>query len=355
LKAGDKVLIEAYDAPPEVVVELVRQAAALGAVPAVTTKQNTVLRELYCTATEESMSLAGEVERYRMERMDAYVGVRGSLNIGEFGDVPSERMKLYQRHWWHPVHSELRVRQTRWVVLRWPTPSMAQAAGMSTESFENFYFDVCTMDYAAMERACQPLVDRMQRADRVHILGPGTDVTFSIRSIPAIPCFGKRNIPDGECFTAPVRDSIEGTLTFNAPTIYQGVGFENVKLSLVAGRIVEATSSNTRRLNEILDSDEGARYVGEWSFGFNPHILSPMKDILFDEKIAGSFHFTPGNAYDIADNGNRSEVHWDMVMIQRAEWGGGEIWFDNELIRKDGLFVPEDLTGLNPESLLSGG
>lgn len=353
LKKGDRVLIEAFDAPQEMVIELVRAAAAVGAVPVVSVKQNAILRELYRNATIEQMQLIGEVESYRMERMDAYVGLRGAWNTAELGDVPGDKMKLYQSHWWQPVHIQRRLRATRWVVLRWPTPSMAQSAEMSTEAFEDFYFDVCTMDYAAMERACQPLVERMERADRVHITGPGADLCFSIKDIPVIPCFGRRNIPDGECFTAPVKDSIEGTLAFNAPTIYQGVTFENVKLRLHQGKVVDATSSQTARLNEILDSDEGARYVGEWSLAFNPHILQPMKDILFDEKIAGSFHFTPGNAYDIADNGNRSEVHWDMVMIQRPEWGGGEIWFDDELIRKDGLFVPEPLQGLNPDRLLS--
>ena len=117
------------------------------------------------------------------------------------------------------------------------------------------------------------------------------------------------------------------------------------------GKIVDATASDTKRLNEIFDTDPGARYVGEFSLGFNPHIKEPMCDILFDEKIAGSLHFTPGQAYEECDNGNRSAVHWDMVLIQRPEYGGGEVWFDDELIRKDGMFVPKDLKPLNPSNL----
>jgi aminopeptidase len=351
LKPGDRVLIEAFDAPHEVVCELIRQATAAGALPLVSLKQNAVLRELYRCATEEQMRLAGEVEAHRMERMDAYVGLRGSLNTAELGDVPVEKMALYQRHWWQPVHSELRVRSTRWVVLRWPSPSMAQSANMSTEAFEDFYFNVCTLDYAAMREACEPLLERMSRADQVHITAPGTDLRFSIKDMPVIPCCGLRNIPDGDCFTAPIRDSVNGTIAFNTPTLYQGVSFEGIKLTLADGRIVNATGSNSLRLNQILDSDEGARYIGEWSLGFNPYVLQPMKDILFDEKIAGSFHFTPGNAYDEADNGNRSEVHWDMVLIQRPEWGGGEIWLDDDLVRKDGLFVLPGLEALNPRAL----
>jgi len=225
---------------------------------------------------------------------------------------------------------------------------MAQAAGMSTEAFEDFYFDVCTMDYRKMARAIVPLQRRMARADRVQIKGPGTDLRFSIKGLGAVACVGLRNIPDGEVFSCPVRDSVNGVIRFNTPTIYSGTKFENIRLEFKNGRVVQATGSNAKKLNEILDTDAGARYVGEFSLGFNPYILNPMCDILFDEKIAGSLHFTPGQAYEECDNGNRSAVHWDMVLIQRPRWGGGEVWFDGELIRKGGLFVPKDLTPLNP-------
>jgi aminopeptidase len=223
---------------------------------------------------------------------------------------------------------------------------------MSTEAFEDFYFRVCTMDYRRMARALTPLHRRMQRADRVQLKGPGTDLTFSIKGIGAKPCVGLRNIPDGEVFSCPVKTSVQGVIQFNAPTIYSGTRFENIRLVFRDGRIVEATGSDSRRLNEILNTDAGARYVGEFSLGFNPHIRQPMGDILFDEKIAGSLHFTPGQAYTECDNGNRSAVHWDLVLIQRPEWGGGEIWFDGELIRQDGKFRPKDLRGLNPEKLV---
>jgi aminopeptidase len=268
-------------------------------------------------------------------------------------DVPQERMALYERLWWKPVHSDVRVKETNWVVLRWPTPSMAQAAGKSTEAFEDFYFDVCAgVDYAAMSRAQKPLVDLLTRTQRVRITGPGTELSFTKRGIPAVECSGDRNIPDGECFTCPEKDSVNGTITFNTETLYRGTIFNNVKLTFKDGRITNAsadTPANSTKLNEILDADAGARYIGEWSLAFNPFITAPMKDILFDEKIAGSFHLTPGNAYDEADNGNRSKVHWDLVQIQRPEYGGGTIAFDGVPIRVDGKFVPEALQALDPE------
>jgi aminopeptidase len=236
-------------------------------------------------------------------------------------------------------------------VLRWPSPSMAQAAGMSTEAFENLYFDVCTMDYVKMAKAMKPLERLMKRTDHVHLKGPGTDLTFSIKGIGAKKCEGTRNIPDGEVFSCPTLKSAKGTIQFNTPTLYAGTKFENVRLELNEGKIVNASSNNTKRLNEILDTDPGARYIGEFSLGFNPFIQSPMCDILFDEKIAGSLHFTPGQAYDDCGNGNKSAIHWDMVLIQRKEWGGGEVWFDGKLIRKDGIFLPKELRGLNPDKL----
>jgi aminopeptidase len=266
-------------------------------------------------------------------------------------DVPSEKIDLYQEYWLKPVHFKLRVPKTKWCILRWPTPSMAQQAQKSTESFENFYFDVCTLDYGKMDAAANYLKTWMEKTDKVHIKGNGTDLTFSIKDIPAIPCSGSHNIPDGEVFTAPVKDSINGTLHYTADTIYQGTVFSNISLTFKNGKVVEATSNNPERMNTILDTDDGSRYVGEFAIGFNPYITSPMLDILFDEKIAGSFHFTPGQAYEDADNGNRSNIHWDMVCIQTPEYGGGEIWFDDTLIRKDGLFVVEDLKTLNPDKL----
>ncbi len=348
LKSGDHVLIEAFDLPePALVCELVEQSARRGALPLVSWKNNEVLRSLYRTATADSMQLAGQFERDRMEKMDAYIGVRGAANNSQFVDVPQERMDLYQQHWWHTVHSEVRVPDTRWVVLRYPTNSMAQAADMSTAAFEDFFYDVCTVDYARMAKAQQPLVARMESTDRVRIVAPGTELEFSIRDIPTRPCFGQRNIPDGEVFTAPVRDSINGTIRFNTKSRYQGTVFSDIEFEFRDGQIVKATANETNKINAVLDSDEGARYCGEWSLGCNNRVRHPMLDTLFDEKIGGSFHLTPGQAYEEADNTNRSRIHWDLVLIQREDYGGGEIYFDGELIRKDGRFLPDDLQGLN--------
>ncbi len=349
VKSGDRVLLEMIDAPDEFAVELMRAVRAAGGTPLVEVRHTRVTREVLRATDERHAALVRDLELARMKKVQGYIAVRGAANINENSDVPGERLALYSRVT-RPVLN-WRVSKTNWCVLRWPSASMAQSAGMSTEAFEDFYFAVCTMDYRKMAHAMLPLKARMEKADRVQIKGPGTDLTFSVKGLGAVPCVGRRNIPDGEVFSCPVKDSVNGVIQFNAPTIYAGIKFENVRLEFQEGRAVKATGSNAQRLNEILDTDAGARYVGEFSLGFNPYIQHPMCDILFDEKIAGSLHFTPGQAYEECDNGNRSAVHWDMVLIQRPEWGGGEIWFDGELIRRDGLFVPKDLASLNPKKL----
>jgi aminopeptidase len=349
LKKGDLVLLEMIEVPDEMVVELMRAVRHVGAVPVVEVRHTRVTREMMRDTSATHAGLVRDLELFRMKRMQAYIAIRGSANASETADVPSDRLQLYSKTL-QPVQDH-RVGKTRWVVLRWPTPSMAQAANMSTETFENFYFDVCTLDYRRMARAMVPLVRRMRRADQVQLRGPGTDLAFSIKGIGAKPCSGLRNIPDGECYSCPTLKSAHGVIQFNTPTIYAGTRFENICLELKEGRVIKATGSNEKKLNEILDTDPGARYIGEFSLGFHPYILTPMCDILFDEKIAGSLHFTPGKAYDDCGNGNKSAVHWDMVLIQRPEWGGGEVWLDKELIRKDGLFLPRDLQALNPDNL----
>ncbi|MGI8889488.1 MAG: aminopeptidase [Chthoniobacterales bacterium] len=345
LKRDEKVMIECFDAPDEMTIALIRAARKAKAIPFVQLQSAQVSRELALEIDPRALDLAAAHELARMKKMDAYIAIRGSHNISELADVPIDRLKLVAKKM-RPVQDQ-RVQKTKWVVLRWPTPSMAQLAGMSTEAFEDFFFKVCTLDYRKLQPGMKALKKLMEKTDKVQIKGPGTDLNFSIKGISAIICGGDRNIPDGEVFSCPLKDSVQGHVSFNAPSIYQSTAFDNIRLDFRDGKIVEATSNQTKKLNAVLDSDEGARYIGEFSLGCNPFIMHPMRDILFDEKIAGSFHFTPGQAYQEADNGNRSQVHWDMVNIQRKDYGGGEIYFDGKLIRKDGEFLPKELLSLN--------
>jgi len=350
LQKGEKILIS-YEGEccKPLIRQIIKKVYEAGAYPYVEIRDSQITREILLGCEEEQIRFKDEIDLAQMKGMDAYIAVRAGANTSELADVPSEKLNMYSALTQPTL--DYRVNQTKWVVLRYPNASMAQLANMSQEAFEDFYFNVCTLDYKKMSKAMDSLVDLMNRTDKVQIKGPGTDLTFSIKGIGAVKCDGERNIPDGEVYSAPVMDSMNGIISYNTPSEEMGFTYDNIVFEVENGKIIKATANNNEKINALLDTDEGARYFGEFAIGVNPYILHPMKDTLFDEKIAGSFHLTPGMAYEDAFNGNKSAVHWDLVMIQRPDYGGGEIWFDDVLIRKDGLFVIPELECLNPENL----
>lgn len=353
VQKGEKVLISCNGVHPlPLVKQLIKEIYVAGGLAFVDFTTNSLDRELLLGATEEQLKILAENEAAKMRQMDCYIGVRGEDNLAEMSDVPEDKLALYDKLYMNPVHHEIRVPHTKWVVLRYPAPSMAQSAHQSLEAFEDYYFNVCNLDYSKMSKAMDSLVELMNKTDKVRLTAKNTDITFSIKDIPAIKCDGACNIPDGEVYTAPVRDSVNGTITYNTPSEYNSFTFENVSLTFENGKIVKCTANNNEKVEAVFNIDEGARYVGEFAIGVNPYITKPMNNILFDEKIMGSIHFTPGNCYDDAYNGNKSAIHWDLVLIQTPEYGGGEIYFDDVLIRKDGRFVLPELEVLNPENLM---
>lgn len=353
IQKGEKVLIEARDVPNDFLEILIDEVWKVGAYPFVWDRNSIVTKALIKNANKEYAELNKKYDLPIMQDMDAVILLRASNNKFETSDIPSETKKVYDIYYTEPVEMKERVNNTKWSLLAFPTPAFAQSAGMSTKAFTDFYYKVCTLDYAKMSKAMDKLVEYMEKTDKVKITGNGTDLEFSIKGQKAIKCDGKMNVPDGEVYTSPLRTSMNGKITYNLPTLYNGKKFENVSFEIENGKIVKAEAgSNTEELNKILNTDEGARYFGEFALGVNPYIREPMLDILFDEKICGSFHLTPGSCYDDASNGNKSAIHWDLVMCQRAEHGGGKIYFDDVLIRDDGKFVVSELLDLNPENLM---
>jgi aminopeptidase len=347
VQKGEHVLIKVTDEDAfPLVRKIIKEVYKVGAHPHVQLENSSITRELLLGCTKEQLELNYRVELERVKAMDACIYIRGFSNAFELADVPEDRMKLFTQM--GREVQQARLENTKWVGLRYPNYAIAQLAQMSLESYERFHYKVCNMDYAKMSEDMEHLVELMERTDRVRIVAKDTDLTFSIKGIPAIKCDGKVNIPDGEVFTAPIRDSVNGYISFNLPSLYQGFTFDNIYFEFNNGKITKATCNDTKRLNDILDIDEGARYLGEFSFGVNPYITQPMNDGGIDEKIAGSIHITPGSCYEEAPNGNDSKIHWDLVLMQTPEFGGGEIYFDDILIRKDGLFVLEELKCLNP-------
>lgn len=356
LKPGEVLYLEIKGVESlELGKEIVRYATEKGGVPFWFYNDESILRQYLMTANDDQLIKLGEFHLEMMKRSSAYIGLRGSDNPFDLADIPSDRMDKYQKLFYKPVHLEERVKRTKWVVLRYPNNAMAQLAETSQEKFADFYYDVCNLNYAKMSKAMDPLVALMQKTDKVRLTSPGTDLTFSIKGIGIIKCDGIKNIPDGEIYTAPVKESVNGTIKYNTPSLHDGIVYNDINLTFKNGKIIKAeSSSNQDKMNKILDTDEGARYVGEFAIGVNPFVLHPMRDTLFDEKIRGSIHFTPGCCYDEASNGNISAIHWDLVLIQRKDYGGGEVYFDDKLIRKDGIFTDPALERAFSEDNLRG-
>jgi len=359
IEKGDQVLIEVTGQEEELAKELIRAVYQAGGQPYYALNNERLQKEWLKGRNgegidEKAVSSLALWESARMSEMDAYIGIRIKDNLYDLAGLSDKVMTRYNKLFVKPVHLDIRVAKTKWVILRYPNPAMAQEAGMSTEDFTDFYFKACTFDYRLLSKRMDPLLEMLNNAKDVRIKAPAVDLRFSIDGIPAVKCDGIMNIPDGEVFTAPVKDSVEGELTFNTSSPHDGKVYHNIYLKFAKGKIIDAKcSQDTAALNAVLDTDEGSRYIGEFAFGLHPLILQPIHDILFDEKISGSFHFTPGACYDEADNGNKSAVHWDMINIMRSEYGGGEIYIDNQLIQKDGLFCHPSLVELNPQLLLT--
>ena len=353
IKKNDNILIEVLgeDGIP-LAKELIKKAEELGAKPYFNIVNYELLRVMLQNGTEEQIKLYAKHDSQRMKDMDAYIGIKAVSNTSELSGISKEIMVLYNKYYTTQVHFEERVKNTKWCILRYPNESMAQMCKMNKDEFEEFFFNVCNLDYSKMSKAMDSLKELLNKTDKVHILGEGTDLTFSVKGIPAEKYMGTFNIPDGEVAIAPIKNSVNGYITYNTETTYNGILFNNIKFEFKDGKIIKATSNKTKELNEILDTDEGARYIGEFALGLNPYIEKPIGDTLFDEKVKGSFHFTPGDSLEESDNGNRSSIHWDIVNIQSPEYGGGEIYFDDVLIRKDGVFVLPELECLNPENLI---
>lgn len=353
VQPGEIALVHCIDEVPEELVDsLLAEIFAAGGQALIWLDNKSYLKQLINNANERALTVFMEDRLAEIKKVQVVFHLFCESNVCEFSNIDAERKKFYLKLN-RPI-SDWRCNKTKRVLTCLPSKAAAQLANMSTAEFEKFYFDVCLgVDYPAMAEAMDILVQKMQATDTVKIIGPNTDLSFSIKGIPAIKCPGKENFPDGEVFTAPVRDSVNGWIGFNTPTSYGGNQYDGIELRFANGQIIDCKCQvgSIKKLNEVFDTDENSRYVGEFALGINPRVTRAVGEILFDEKIAGSLHFTPGSCYPEASNGNDDcAIHWDMVLRQTADCGGGSIYFDGELIRQDGLFLG-DLAVLNPENL----
>ncbi|MGN0961165.1 MAG: aminopeptidase [Christensenellales bacterium] len=351
VKKGEKVLITYSDTSASFIETLIEEITKVGAIPLVYRLDKRIKRRLLLNSSDEMFNYYREMVTPIMQSCDAVILIGGSLNDFELSDVPSSTMSSFSRLYVEPVHFKIRCSK-KWVLLRYPTYGFAQSSCMSSEKFAEFFFNVCTLDYAKMDKKMDPLKELMEKTDKVRIETPTTNLQFSIKGLPAIKCSGQCNIPDGELYTAPVKDSINGTIVFNVPAVNNGVEYNNIRLTFENGKIVDFDCNNKEKFREILDTDEGSRYMGEFSFGLNPYCVTSLKDILFDEKMSSSIHMAIGSSYDDCYNGNKSAVHLDLIQSHTPANGGGKIYFDDTLIYQDGKFILPNLVALNSENLL---
>lgn len=347
VKENDRVLIQYESKECNPLIKcLIKDIYKNKGIPFVKLLDNELSSLILESASSKVIDEMVKMKTYEVDNFDCFIRVCYTENEYEDKDVTSDiRKELGSKS---QDVDDIRINGRRWVLLNYPSVVDAYKAKMKYDDFYNFSMDVMNVDYKSLNEKIKPLKDLMEKTDKVRILGPNTDITFSIKDLPAIPCCGTANIPDGELYTAPIKTSVNGVITYNTPSPYHGNIFNNIRLEFKDGKIINATSTEHQdELNEIFNTDEGARYIGEFSLGFNPMITRPMGDILYDEKIMGSIHFTPGRCYEDSDNGNISSIHWDLVLIQTPEYGGGEIYFDDVLIRKDGKFVLDELKDLN--------
>lgn len=351
VKQGEKVLITYSDTSNSLIETLIEEIVKAGGIPLVYRLDRRIKRRLLLNSSEEMFNYYREIISPIMESCDAVILIGGSQNDFELSDVPSTTLSNYSRLYVEPVHFNIRCSK-KWVLLRYPTYSFAQSSRMSSEKFAEFFFKVCTLDYATLDTKMNPLKDLMEKTDKVRIVTPTTDLSFSIKGMPAIKCSGQCNIPDGEIYTAPIKDSINGTIVFNIPAVNNGVEYNNIKLVFKDGKIIDFDCNNNEKFREILDTDEGSRYMGEFAFGLNPYCVESVKDILFDEKMSSSIHMAIGSSYEDCFNGNKSAIHLDLIQSHTPTNGGGQIYFDNTLIYENGKFILPNLVALNSENLL---
>lgn len=352
IQPGERVLIDSTKNCSEMIKYMVRLIASKGAIPLVSLKETDIKRELIINGSKEQFELMKLQDEAILNNVDVYINMMDSDNCYDMSDIPDEKRSLYQKYYFKPINFEIIVPKLRWITVDYPSISSAQQFGMSTDAYENYFFDAMTVDYNDLYKKMIPLKEVLDKGQHVEIKSPKINLSFDIDGLNSNICSGEINLPDGEVFIAPTLYSANGEIEFNTPTRYQGSLFENIKLDFKDGKIVNYTSkTNLEKLKNILESDEGNKYIGEFAFGTNPNIDIPRSNILFDEKILGSFHIALGNSHSLSDNGNKASIHWDMVNMLTKEYGGGRIIIDDKIIQEDGLFIPEELKPLNEKVL----
>ncbi len=340
VKKEDYVRINCAPAAKPLALEIYRLCLKKGAYPIFNISFDEAPKIYYENASEEQLKKFPELAMYEAKKMDVFITIGGEEDTRVLEKVDPKKISMRAKVV-RPISDYIvNKAQKRWVLFEYPTKGLAKDAGMSLKDYENFVFDSIDLDWEKENKKMYKLARILDKTDKVRIVGRDTDLTFSIKGMSAKPddkkYEGQHNMPDGEVFTAPVKNSVNGYIYYEYPVVYNGKEVSGIRLEFKNGRIVKANAKkNEKLLKAMIETDEGSHYLGEFGIGLNYKINRFTKNILFDEKIGGTIHLAVGAAYKECNGKNKSAVHWDMIKDMRK----GEIYFDNKLVFKDGKWL----------------
>ncbi len=335
VKKGETVQIITDHLARPLAIEVLKLVLKRGAYPIIHTSLPGSAHTFYKHANKDQLQHVHESLMHEMKRTDVIIYISAPTNTRELSELDPKKLALRRKA--TERISRYRVENTRWVLFDYPCEALAQEASMSIEEFEDFVFSATNIDWSKEGKRQEKLKRILDKGKQVHIIGKNTDLRFSIEGRTAIKCFGKHNMPDGEVFIAPVETTTEGCIEYSFPAIYSGGEVDGITLEFKRGKVVKAhATKNNDLLQAMLNTDPGARRLGEFGVGTNYNIKRHIKQILFDEKIGGTIHLAVGSAYKEGGGKNKSGLHWDMILDLRQ---GGKIIVDNRVIQENGKFL----------------
>lgn len=347
VQRGDVVVVRTALAAMPLAKEAYRAVLQAGGHPHLFIKDEGIDEIFLKEANDEQLAVASPLYSHILNNFDCMISIRGSENTRRLSNIDpqqQQKMALANRELMATYMRRAAAGEFRWVGTLFPTQAHAQDADMSLDEFEDFVYGACFLEtddpvaeWQAMHKEQQVLCDYLAKVDKLRVTGPNVDLTLSTKGRTWINSDGKRNMPSGEIFTGPVEQSVNGWIRYTYPAIYQGREVEGVELRFEDGKVVGATAKkNEAFLHQVLDTDAGARYLGEFAIGTNRNIQQFTRSILFDEKINGTIHMAVGQSYPESGGLNKSGVHWDMICDMQD---GGQIWADDELFYDSGRFL----------------
>lgn len=334
VKKGELIVINSSSEAAPLALECYKFILKAGGIPSVNFSMPGFAYNYYKYASTQQLKYFPKLAKFEAENLKGVINLGAPINTKEFSNVDPKKLVL-RRKVTNPI-SEI-ILKKRWVGCDYPTNALAQDAEMSLEEFEDFLFGATNLDWKKESKKQDKLKKVLDKGESVRILADDTDLTFSIKGRAAIKCDGKHNMPDGEVFLGPVETTTEGFIHYSFPAIYSGREVSGVTLKFKNGKVVDAKAEkNEKFLHAMINTDKGAKYLGELGIGMNPHITKFVRQILFDEKIIGTVHLALGRAYKEGGGVNKSALHWDMIKDMRR---GGRLYVDDKLIQKNGKFL----------------